>query len=260
MTPTELYQAGQLADAIVAQTAEVKSHPADHARRLFLFELLAFSGDLDRARKQLDILQFDEPPLMLAKQNLTLALDAEQARRKLFQGTPPDHLAEPTDHMTARWAACEALRLGNPADATRALDQAQALTPTVPGHLNGTPFEQLRDADDLLAGILEVFSKGKYFWVPFEQIQTLTVAAPRFPRDLLYAPARLELRSGETGEVFLPTLYPNSYLHADEAIKLGRLTDWTAQPEGPTQGVGLKMYLVDDADSALLDWRMLELD
>jgi type VI secretion system protein ImpE len=54
MNASELFKTGMLSDAIAAQVQEVKSHPADHGRRLFLFELLAFAGDLDRARKQIE--------------------------------------------------------------------------------------------------------------------------------------------------------------------------------------------------------------
>ena len=41
--------------------AKVKSAPTDRPARFFLFELFLFSGDLDRARKQLDVLRYDDP-------------------------------------------------------------------------------------------------------------------------------------------------------------------------------------------------------
>ena len=47
MTARESYNAGRLQEAIAAQTQEVKARPADQSQRLFLFELLAFAGDLD---------------------------------------------------------------------------------------------------------------------------------------------------------------------------------------------------------------------
>jgi type VI secretion system protein ImpE len=259
MTASELYQAGQLAEAIAAQVDEVRSHPADQSRRLFLFELLAFAGDLDRARKHLDALHFDEPELALATQRYHMVLDAEQARRKLFQGVPPGHLAEPSEHLKLRWLAVEALRHDRPAEAVELLDRATEAMPTITGHLNGTPFDEMRDIDDLFAGVLEVFSKNAYYWVPLELIQNVSMNAPKFPRDLLSIPARLTLRDGSTGEVFLPALYPGTHTHTDDAIKLGRLTDWNAVENGPVLGVGQHTYLVDEGDMGLIDWRMLEL-
>src|SRR6266571_4683589 len=46
------------------------------------------------------------------------------------------------------------------------------------------------------------------------------------PRDLLWLPATLEAHPGPVGEVFLPVLYTGSHTHADERVKLGRMTDW----------------------------------
>jgi type VI secretion system protein ImpE len=56
MTTTDLFQAGRLEETIAAVSAEMKSNPTDVRRRTFLFELLCFSGDYDRAEKQLALL------------------------------------------------------------------------------------------------------------------------------------------------------------------------------------------------------------
>ena len=55
-TAKELFDQGQLGAAIDAVTAEVKSNPTDLQRRTFLFELLCFAGQWDRAEKQIDVL------------------------------------------------------------------------------------------------------------------------------------------------------------------------------------------------------------
>src|SRR5437763_15211518 len=86
MTPTDLFKQGQLAEAIQAQIGEVKAQPGDHARRLFLFELFAFAGDLDRARKQIDAINYGEIERDAAVANYRRLLEAEQARRSLFTG------------------------------------------------------------------------------------------------------------------------------------------------------------------------------
>jgi type VI secretion system protein ImpE len=85
------------------------------------------------------------------------------------------------------------------------------------------------------------------------------MSAPRYPRDLLYFPARLDLAT-ESGEVFLPALYPGSYRHADDQIRLGRVTDWVAVEGGPTLGVGARTFLVDDEALGLLEWREFLVD
>ena len=68
MNANDLFHDGQLQPAIDAQLQAVRENPGDPNRRLFLFELAAFAGDLDRARKQIDLLKFDQPELEAAVQ------------------------------------------------------------------------------------------------------------------------------------------------------------------------------------------------
>src|SRR5439155_22918976 len=108
---------------------------------------------------------------------------------------------------------------------------------------------------DLFGPVLEVFSNGRYFWLPLEQTASVALNPPKFPRDLLWTPARVMLKDGTTGDVLLPVLYPNSHEHADDAIKLGRATDWLVPADGLARGVGAKTFLVGDDSAGLLDWR-----
>jgi hypothetical protein len=117
--------------------------------------------------------------------------------------------------------ALNRLREGRPAEAAAELAKAEEQTPDVAGLLNNEAFGHLRDCDDLLAGVLEVMARGKYYWVPLEQIESLAANAPAMPRDLLWLPAHLALRDGPEGDVFLAALYPNLHEHPDDAVKLG---------------------------------------
>src|SRR5438067_2530028 len=56
MNSLELFRSGKLNDAVQALGAELRSNPLDAKRRTFLFELLCFSGDYDRAEKHLAVL------------------------------------------------------------------------------------------------------------------------------------------------------------------------------------------------------------
>jgi type VI secretion system protein ImpE len=260
VTANDLFKAGKLKEAIDAQLAEVKAKPADHGRRLFLFELAAFAGDLERARKQIDAVEYPEPELAATLANYRKLIDAETLRRRLFaDGVAPGFLADAPDHAKLRLEAVNRLREGNQAEAAALLTRANAEAPGVKGTLNGKAFDGLRDADDLLGPVLEVLAQGRYFWIPVEQVEALALNPPKFARDLLWMPARLMMREGEQGEVFLPTLYPNSHAHPDEAVKLGRSTDWKQAEGGPVLGAGLKTFLIGDDPSTVLDWRQLEL-
>ena len=255
MNPTRLFKAAELRAAIDAQVSEVKANPADQTRRLFLFELLAFAGELERARAQITAIRHDEPELSLAVLAYRNLIDSEAAQRRCFaDGIPPEILGEATGSIRLRIEAIALIRSGRPAEAAALLERAASAAPPRRGTLNGRPFASLRDADDLLGGVLEVMAQGKYFWVGLEQVVALAMKPPRHPRDLLYIPARLDLAS-ESGEVFLPALYAGSHLHPNDAIKLGRATDWTTSGGGPTLGVGSRMFLVDDDPVSLLEWR-----
>ena len=96
MTAAELYKAGQLQNAIEAQVLEVKQNPTDHAKRLFLFELLTFAGDLDRARRQIDMIEYKDTHLDAATAIYKRLLESEQAGATCFpkawrQGSSASH-------------------------------------------------------------------------------------------------------------------------------------------------------------------------
>ena len=258
MNAGELFKAGQLQAAFEAQLQEVKAQPGDANKRLFLFELAAFLGDLDRARRQIDMLTFDTPELLAAAALYKNALESEQARRALFsQGTPPQFFHPAPEHVARRIEAIGELRSGRPAEAARILQEANDSALGLKGMFNEKTFDGLRDADDLFGPVLEAFSQGRYFWVPLEQVASVGMNPPKFPRDLLWTPARLMLKEGATGDVLLPTLYPGSHEHADEQIRLGRAVDWTAPVEGLVRGVGVKTFMIGEDAPTILEWREL---
>jgi type VI secretion system protein ImpE len=260
MTASELFRTGKLGEAVAAQTQEVKSRPADHARRLFLFELLAFAGDLERARKQIDLLQYNDPELDAATANYRKLLDAEGKRRRFAaEGLEPGFFTEPPEHVRLRVRAAVAAR-SDPAEAVRLLGRAEELAPPLTGKLNGKSFTALRDADDVLGPVLEVLAQGGYYWVPLEQVEAVAASPPKFPRDLLWLPAQLVMSDGAAGNVFLPALYVGSHEHADEEVKLGRKTDWSGPEGGPVRGAGLRTFLVNDDAATLLEWQQLEIE
>jgi type VI secretion system protein ImpE len=258
MNAGEFFKAGKLQDAIDAQIKEVKVNAADQGKRLFLFELLSFTGDLDRAQRQIEAIKYSELELDAAVLAYRKILDSERLRRRLFsEGLPPQFFAEPAEHVRLRLEAVNRLREKNEAEAAKLLEQAETARPAVKGTLNDKPFENLRDCDDLFAGVFEVFAHGVYYWVPLESIESVSMNAPRFPRDLLWVPARLETKDNAAGDVFLPALYPGSEGHASDDIKLGRRTAWPENDTGPVLGAGLRIFLIDDDASSLLDWRKL---
>jgi len=167
MNARELYQAGRLADAIEALTAEVRSNPTDGQRRTFLFELLCFSGAFDRAAKQLDVLGQGGQEAAMGMLLYRAALHAEQTRQAMF--------------------------------ATNQLPFATRDPAPVTGKLNGTPFTTLLDGDPRIGGRLEVFAAGEYLWLPFEHIASVRIEPPKRLRDLMWTPAIVQPGPGFRG-------------------------------------------------------------
>jgi len=253
MTAPELFESGKLRGAIDAQIAKVKSQPTNNPARFFLFELFLFSGELDRARKQLEVLRYDDPQHLAAIEQYRHAMDAELKRRAVFAGTEqPKGLTDGPAHVMQRFEALPFLARGEHAEAKRRFDEANAAVPALTGTLNGLPFEGLYDADERFGTVLEVFgSGGVYSWVPFENIESITMNAPAAPRDIILRPASLVLKDGIEGDVLLPGLYPGTWQSADEELQLGLATDWHGDGGEVTRGVGIRQLIAGSASRPL---------
>ena len=247
MTATDLFSAGRLRRAIDAQAVKVEADPTDHPARLFLFELLAFAGDLDRARRQLDRLRFVDHHAGAVAQ-FRCALDAEDRRRAVFAGTSsPGCLGAAPDHLLLRLEALPYLARGEHSEARRLLDEANGAT-TAAGTLNGHPCAGLCDADERFGTVLEVFAPcGAYSWVPLEQVASIALSPPQGPRDVLWRAARLSLVDGPEVDVLLPGLYPGTHEHSDDEVRLGRATEWLGADGELAHGVGGRVFLTENA-------------
>lgn len=232
MNPKELYQAGRLNDAIKALSAELRDNPTDTQRRTFLFELLCFAGEYERADKQLEVLAQAGPESEMGVLLYRSALFAERQRHDLFE------------------------RGEFPSDPNA--DQPSRL-----GTVDGKSFEYFSDADPRIAAKLELFAAGNYLLLPLEHVASIEIPAPRRLRDLLWTPASVRttpaFKGTELGEVLLPVLAPFSWRHPDEAVRLGRMTVWE-KPEGREYQVpfGQKMWMVDEDEIPFLELRAVE--
>ena len=102
MNASDFFKNGKLQDAINEQTNSVKDNPGNQNKRLFLFELLSFAGDLDRAKKQLSALEYEKTEEMLAVSAYRNCITAEKQRREIFTGTKPEFFSEPSNSILTR--------------------------------------------------------------------------------------------------------------------------------------------------------------
>lgn len=260
MTPSELYQSGKLAEAVDAALADVKSHPTDTARRGLLCDLLCFTGQWERADKQLDAIGRQDPQVIVALSLLRQLIRAEVARQQFFEeGRVPEVVNEPSATLQKNLEASLCLREGRQAEAAELLTQAEAERPKVSGTCDGRAFDDWRDLDDLTAPIFEVLtSTGKYFWIPVESVEFIEFHAPERPHDLLWRRAHMVVAGGPDGEVYLPSLYPMTFQSEDDQLRLGRGTDWQGDEGEPVRGVGQRMFLVGEDTRSILELQNVE--
>jgi type VI secretion system protein ImpE len=256
-----LFEAGKLGEAIAEVTREVKSNPADATRRTFLFELLCFAGEWDRAEKQLDVIGHQSTQAELGVLVYRNNIKAERERLRLYaDGIQPHFLNEPPAYVDLLIAAINQMREGKTAEARESLDRAEEERPALSGRFGGRQFQDFRDYDDVVAPVLELIVKDKYVWLPFEQIRRMEISQPQRLRDLIWAPARIEALDGTIGEVYVLSLYARSSEHANEQVRLGRMTDARQVGEDLYLAAGLRIFLIDDEDKTLFEAQAVEFD
>jgi type VI secretion system protein ImpE len=226
-----LYQNGQLVEAIQALSAGLRDDPTAVRERTFLFELLCFAGEYDRAEKQLNLIAQSSREAEIGSLLYRSALHAERLRQEMFLAKAP---------------------------------VPGGVAPTaVSGTLNGDPFTSIADADPRIGARLEIYAAGQYTWIPFAQLASVSAESPQRLRDLLWIPTRV--RTGpdysdlEIGEVMVPALTPLAWQHPDPEVRLGRMTDWQELPDGSEIPVGQKLLRVDDELIPILEVRQLEI-
>ena len=105
---------------------------------------------------------------------------------------------------------------------------------------------------------MEVIIRADYLWLALEDIVRLEIRPPRTLRDLLWIPGKLELREQQTIDVFIPVQYYGSSDHAEDPVKLGRMTVWENVGEETNLGKGQRTFLIDGEERSLLEIRNVE--
>lgn len=257
-----LLAANDLNGAIEAAINHVKSKPTDMTARTFLFEMLIFAGEFERAEKQLDVLGQQDVNAMIGTQIYRQCIAAERVRQKVFTAdAEPQFITAKPAHVGLLLDAIRALRNGNTVEAREKLDQSENDRPANSGKINGEQtFADFRDYNDLTTGVLEVFLKGEYVWMPLENIKKIKIDQPQTLRDLCWTQATVEAIDGTNGEVHLPALYVNSFKHSDKEIRLGKATDWIDASEDIFLGAGARLFWLDGQAQPLTEIKTLEFD
>jgi type VI secretion system protein ImpE len=260
MTAEEHVRSGRLADALAELQSEVKKRPGDARLRIFLFQLLAVMGQLDRALTQLEVAGELDPGALSMTQTYRDVLRCERTRRDVFAGrTQPLVLGEP-----AEWTAL--LILAIKAHAERRFDDARSLrrrafddAPATPGAIDGRAFEWIADADPRLGPMLEAIVNGRYYWIPFARLTAIEIEKPLDLRDIAWMPVTLTFANGGQSVGFVPTRYPDSEASADPQVVMARSTEWLQAFEDVHVGLGQRLLATDQEDVPFMDARLVRL-
>jgi len=224
-----LFNEGRLTAAIDALGAALRVHPEDRRSRTFLFELLCFQGDHDRATACLDALCALDSTMVEAGSGYRSALMAQRARRTAWDSDTP------------------------PAGGTLPVE----------GLLNGTRFHAISDADPRIGSKLETIIGGRYCLLPLVHLRKVQAEPPERLRDLFWIHASVwtgpEL-GDERLDVLLPAMAVGTEGSENEGVRLGRGTEWAVDRRGWDVCLGPKYLRCDDQEVPLLEVRSLEFE
>ena len=255
MTGDELLRAGDLDSARAALVETVKQNPSDQGARMFLWQLMALSGEWDKAAGQLRTLATLSAEAQMLATVYSQAIAVEKVRAAAYAGAAPFPVLVASSPWIETLAG--ALSAGTPQETERLRDEAFDAAGDTPGEVGDQKFGWIADVDSRLGPALEAIVAGKWGLIPFEAVTQIKTEGPRDLRDLIWLPAELSLRSGQSVATLLPARYPGSETGSAE-VRLGRVTDWRAGLSGD-EPIGQRVWATDTGQEiGILDFNLIQ--
>jgi len=253
----ELFQQGNLSEAISVVEAYLRDDPANMEYRSSFIELLCINNELERADKQLNMIVQRHPESLLGATNLRQLIRAQQTRLDFYEGkATPDIFCEPNAEIEAFIKLRMELVNGDAQTIDSASLALEAARSKSKFEVNDEQVNELRDLDDSLAGFIEIFgTNGNYYIVQMADIEFIDFKPASSLLESIWCRVDLEIKNGPSGEAHIPLIYVNSEIDHD---KLGKSTDWLEKTENVVLGRGLKMWLVNEQAVNLHDIRKIK--
>jgi type VI secretion system protein ImpE len=252
---------GRLDEALAQLQEQVRKDPANAKYRTFLFQLLSVMGQWERAMTQLKVVGELDAGTLAMVQAYRETVQCEALRAEVFSGArSPLVFGEPEPWMALLLEAQRHTAEGRHPQAAELRARAFDDAPATPGTIDGQRIEWIADADTRLGPMLEAVVNGRYYWIPFARIRRVHIEDPADLRDVVWTPVQFTWANG--GEVvgMIPTRYPGSEAHEDDAIRLARKTEWVEAAEGVYLGQGQRMIATDTGEYPLMDVRQIDLE
>lgn len=257
----EQLRSGDLGAALADLQEDIKRDPADPKLRVFLSQLLAVTGQWDRALTQLKVLGDLDAGALAMVRTYEAALTCEALRARVFSGEQTPMIFGEPEHWIA--LLLESLRLFGQGQAEKARElraEAFDLAPASAGDIDGEDFEWLADCDGRFGPVLETIVNGAYYWVPFARLRELRIHEPADLRDAVWTPVELLLSNGGTAVGLVPTRYPGSERSDESQILLARRTEWVDDGAGDYLGLGQRMFATNNGEYPIMDARLIRLE
>jgi len=248
----QLFNSGKLAEAISLAKKEVKGSPTDINARWILCELLAYTEDLELIIDHLNLIEQQDNELGFSTLQFGALVQAESHRRAVFKGeTIPSVVSSVDENLEARIKSLNSLLDEDLTSTAETINEIEDSRIPLPGTCNGKPFDDLFDLDHLLTDVIEFYSTDcNYYWHSMSEIKKIEFDSPERIRDLLWRRVNIQFSEGNPGVVFMPMLYPGSYLSNNEFLKTGRESEWR-ENGGLSSGIGSRVFRFGDFDSTL---------
>jgi type VI secretion system protein ImpE len=259
MTAQELLASGQPDKALLELQNEIRDHPEDPKRRVFLFQLHCVLGNWSKALTQLQVIAGIDPDTTLLAQIFQPVINCEALRNGVFEGKlTPLIFGEPLEWIGLLVQAVQLIAKGEVAAAAELRARAFDAAPATAGAIDGKPFAWIADSDSRLGPLLELILEGKYYWVPFCRIRRIAIAPPADLRDLIWAPAQLVWTNGGEASGHIPVRYQGTETSTDGPLRLARKTQWQELPGETFVGLGQRIIVTDDGEFPLLQCRLID--
>jgi type VI secretion system protein ImpE len=248
-----------MAESLATLTDAIRAKPNDFKQRVYLVQLLCVMGQWSRALNQLTVAAELDASAIPMKQVYADAIQGEGFRADVFAGKrSPMLFGEPSEWVAMLIESLMRMGRGETALGLDLRARAFDLAPSSAGTLNGEAFEWLCDGDMRLGPVLEGYVNGRYYWIPFDRLQSVKIEAPEDLRDYVWIPAHLKFSNGGETLALIPSRYPGSELSTDPQIQLALKTEWQEFSPEVFSGLGQRSFSTNSGEHALLDIRDLQ--
>lgn len=260
----QMFNQGELDQAIAAANQAVAKDPRDLHLRLVLIQLVCFTGNWERVEKivkQLQVLDSTDEHIALTNFVNQLSIAEIQRRAVWRDGMVPEFVEAP-DEVTKKllwaWSCARKKDTNQYAESIEwVLENAPELTLTI----GDQQHEGFRDLDDRTCTVFEAHTlHGVYLWIPHGLVASIDVAKPTRLVDYVWARARIKLKNDTDLAVYLPGMYFNSFDEGQSAeMRLGRSTGWE-DVDGLEVGYGRRIFGAGEEEFTMFDFSEAKLE